>query len=121
MENPAKSGKNLKPILLLFIVISVSAPSSARPLSANLLQSLTATEPALNLALPMENMDDVFVNPAMEKDSEHVLPCHTEIGEGSDIGSARLAGKFGPMILNLLPKGTVPPSGPSKGTNSLNN
>ncbi|KAG5223430.1 hypothetical protein IMY05_C0964000200 [Salix suchowensis] len=121
MENPAKSGKNLKPILLLLIVISVSAPSSARPLSADLLQSLTATEPALNLALPMENMDDVFVNPAVEKDSEHVLPCHTEIGEGSDIGSARLAGKFGPMILNLLPKGTVPPSGPSKGTNSLNN
>ncbi|KAG4392836.1 hypothetical protein AAZX31_04G202400 [Glycine max] len=30
-------------------------------------------------------------------------------------------GKYGPMILNMLPKGPVPPSGPSKGTNNLNN
>jgi hypothetical protein len=116
MANPAKSGKNLKPILFFFIIVSLSTSSSARPLYTNLLQSITATESAL----PMENMDDVYVNPTMEKDSKHVLPCHMEIGEGSNIRSTRLAGKFGPMILNVLPKGTIPPSGPSKGGNSLN-
>ncbi|PNX57536.1 hypothetical protein L195_g058744, partial [Trifolium pratense] len=31
------------------------------------------------------------------------------------------AAAYGPLILNMLPKGKVPPSGPSKGTNNLNN
>ncbi|XP_028778859.1 uncharacterized protein LOC114735338 [Neltuma alba] len=33
----------------------------------------------------------------------------------------RRARKYGPLVLNMLPKGGVPPSGPSKGTNNVNN
>ncbi|KAF3330400.1 hypothetical protein FCM35_KLT03754 [Carex littledalei] len=32
----------------------------------------------------------------------------------------KLDSRFGPMVLNILSKGRVPPSGPSRGTNELN-
>ncbi|KAL2339465.1 hypothetical protein Fmac_007405 [Flemingia macrophylla] len=63
-----------------------------------LLTSSSATARPLNLALP----------------SDTVAP--------PEEGHLRVAGKkFGPLVLNMLPKGPVPPSGPSKGTNGLNN
>ncbi|GFZ15095.1 hypothetical protein Acr_24g0012850 [Actinidia rufa] len=33
----------------------------------------------------------------------------------------RLRSRYGPLFLSMLPKGSVPPSGPSKGTNNMNN
>lgn len=32
----------------------------------------------------------------------------------------KLDSRFGPMVLNILARGRVPPSGPSRGTNELN-
>ncbi|KAF7830873.1 hypothetical protein G2W53_013206 [Senna tora] len=54
-----------------------------------------------------------------------VLPCHHHAEAAGRIGASPakrvVAGKYGPLVLNMLPKGTVPPSGPSKGTNNVNN
>ncbi|KAK9913847.1 hypothetical protein M0R45_037653 [Rubus argutus] len=66
--------------------------------------------------------DNVSQNPSIL-----VLPCHTHDGEtgfratpNPGFGAAAANRKYGPLVLNMLPKGTTTPSGPSKGTNSLN-
>ncbi|KAG5148394.1 hypothetical protein JHK82_015275 [Glycine max] len=103
-------------LLLVFLFLT---SSSARPLNdENNYFSLAATEPSLNLALP----SDRVVVPE-EPAPRHVSGCgHTRVAGMLALPGTRLAGgKYGPMILNMLPKGPVPPSGPSKGTNNLNN
>jgi hypothetical protein len=120
----AKSDQ-LKPLhlatMLLFAFLIISS-SSARPL--NVPQNLAAGEPALYLALPADST--VVVAFPLEKDgsSRAVFPCEMEESGKPKAGfpaSPRLAGKYGPMILTMLPKGSRPSSGPSKGTNSVHN
>ncbi|KAM1020360.1 hypothetical protein ACFX13_042337 [Malus domestica] len=98
-----------KLLLLLLLVVFASVLTSSA--SARLLNG--------HLTLLLENPS--------ESQKQQVLPCHTNdsniqasAAETPRFGAAAAA-KYGPLILNLLPKGTKPPSGPSKGTNDLNN
>lgn len=86
-------------VLLVFLFLLSSSPSSARLLN--------------NIALPSQ-----------EEPAGHVSPCdHMSVVAGKlpSPGMKVAGGKYGALILNMLPKGTVPPSGPSKGTNNINN
>ncbi|XWS08380.1 hypothetical protein CRYUN_Cryun41cG0074700 [Craigia yunnanensis] len=117
-------------VLFLFFFTSTSL-SSARLLNDFLSHGLPATDPTFNLALPVDNDNDND-NDVFDK-SEHdpkpqVLPCdHMVPIKNSHVGiimrspTPRLAGKYGPMILSMLPKESVPSSGPSKGSNDVKN
>uniref|UniRef100_A0A5B7CB11 Uncharacterized protein n=1 Tax=Davidia involucrata TaxID=16924 RepID=A0A5B7CB11_DAVIN len=113
MAKPIKLYHLTATTIFFFLIISQSS-SSARPLNGFYPNSLAATEPALNLALPGDN----GASPP-EKDSS--LPC--EMDSSTEIlAPKRLGGKYGlPLVLNMLPKGPAPPSGPSKGTNNIKN
>ncbi|KAL4332549.1 hypothetical protein GQ457_07G019800 [Hibiscus cannabinus] len=101
----------------VFIFSSVSL-SSARLLNGN----PSATRPTLNLALPVA-VDGSDQDP---KSTALPLPCdHMVSFKSFRVGVLRsptqkLDGKYGPMILSMLPKGgQVPSSGPSKGSNDI--
>ncbi|KAL6131703.1 hypothetical protein ACLB2K_070077 [Fragaria x ananassa] len=97
--------------ILLFVFLVLSSSASARLLN---------------------NVGNV-----LQKPSVLVLPCHTHDGEGNSnqetgvtgfrasatprFGAAAKNRKYGPLVLNMLPKGRTTPSGPSKGTNSITN
>ncbi|XP_058207360.1 uncharacterized protein LOC131320628 [Rhododendron vialii] len=103
--------------ILIFLIISHS--SSARPLNG-LNPSAQLPE---NLALPGEHRG----GPSEKDSSQQVFPCEMESDQnsGSEFAPAartRLGGRYGPLFLSMLPKGSsIPPSGPSKGTNDENN
>ncbi|TKY73934.1 hypothetical protein E2542_SST02693 [Spatholobus suberectus] len=119
MANPHANGRrrHLAAVLLVFLLLT---SSSARPLNDYF--SHAATEPTLNLSLPSDRVV-VVVPPEEEVPAGHVSTCgHGRVAGKLPLPGTRLAGgKYGPLILNMLPKGPVPPSGPSKGTNSINN
>lgn len=116
-------------LCVLLILLVVSTCSSARLLNDDQLP---------HLELPKaHNKHNVFLpeNPSHEEAHHHlrpqqrVFPCHTDNTDQASsshlpaaprFGAAAVA-KYGPLVLNLLPKGTNPPSGPSKGTNDINN
>ncbi|KAL6980821.1 hypothetical protein U1Q18_022460 [Sarracenia purpurea var. burkii] len=111
---------NLLPptILIIFLIIVSQSSSSARPVNGFYPDSsLPATEPRpLNLALLGEHGGALSATTS-EKDysSDHrALPC-------DQMGSKTLGGRYGPLFLSMLPKGSVTPSGPSKGTDNVNN
>lgn len=110
--------------ILLFTCLFIFFPSSSSARLLNVPQNLAADKPALYLALPVDNAVVVAVYP-LEKGSDRVLPCEME--ESSNPRSAgfpaapRLAGKYGPLLLTRLPKGSTPTSGPSKKTHSVQN
>ncbi|RDX93549.1 hypothetical protein CR513_24175, partial [Mucuna pruriens] len=106
MANPRANHRHLAAVMLVFLLLtSWWSSSSARP---------------LNLALP----SDRVVPPEDEEPAGHVSTCrgHVRVAGKLPLPGTRLAGgKYGPLVLNMLPKGPVPPSGPSKGINSINN
>ncbi|BFG22975.1 hypothetical protein CerSpe_092490 [Prunus speciosa] len=108
-------------LCVLLVLLAVSTCSSARLLNDQL----------HHLELPKaQNKHNVFLpeNPSHEEaHHQHVFPCHTvntDQASSSHLPAAprfgaAAAAKYGPLVLNLLPKGPTPPSGPSKGTNNL--
>lgn len=99
MVKPRKK-QNLHLAAALLILLSlISSSSSARPLN-DFIQLAEAS----SITLP----------------SERAMPAEKE-GHISVVRGRGAAKSYGPLILNMLPKGKVPPSGPSKGTNNLNN
>lgn len=99
------------------MISSLSSLSSARVLHDDYIpQSLAMTKPeaAFSIALPSDNVE-ALKNTAEDDIKQN--PCH-EVSS-----SPKLAGRLHrPLVLNVLPKGTtVPPSGPSKRTNEVNN
>ena len=114
----------LTPILVFFFIsLIVSFPSSsARPLNKPL--NLAANEPLLELELPQENV--VVVAYSLDKDSHHALPCDMEPSKHSKLGfpykAPRLSGKYGPLLLSVLPRGQkTPPHGTSPGIHDNKN
>ena len=115
----------LTPILVFFfmsLIVSFPSSSSARPLNKPL--NLAANEPLLELELPQENV--VVVAYSLDKDSHHVLPCDMERSKPSKLAfpykAPRFSGKYGPLLLNVLPRGkSTPPSGPSPRIHDHNN
>ncbi|CAL0327553.1 unnamed protein product [Lupinus luteus] len=105
-------------LLLLFLFLISSSSSYARLLNG--VTSLVHSETALNIALPSEG---VFLK-EKEELVDHALPRdHTVVVTGK-VQSPEInlsGGKYGPLILNMLPKGTVPSSGPSKRINNVKN
>ncbi|CAL5204225.1 unnamed protein product [Lathyrus oleraceus] len=85
-------------LLLSLLILLISSSSFARPL--NDFNQLSATS---NLELP----SDRAVMKPEKKGHVLVVACGGKVN--------------GPLILNMLPKGPVPPSAPSKGINNLNN
>ncbi|GAV62487.1 hypothetical protein CFOL_v3_06010 [Cephalotus follicularis] len=120
MTNQHKPSYYFIPTLLFFFLLisSLSSLSAARLLKDHFHpQNLAAMEPKLNLALPSKKVTESSVY------NNHVSSnCHMETTQKSHMG-IRATPNFAAasMIFNLLPKGTVPSSGPSKGTNNLNN
>ncbi|KAH7854585.1 hypothetical protein Vadar_015624 [Vaccinium darrowii] len=104
---------HLTATILIFLIITQF--SSARPLRA----FNPSTELPENPALPGGALP--------EKDSsEQVFPCEMESNQNSatefsSAPKARLGGRYGPLFLAMLPKGSVPPSGPSRRINDDNN
>ncbi|KAE8682255.1 hypothetical protein F3Y22_tig00111273pilonHSYRG00360 [Hibiscus syriacus] len=104
--------------LLVFSFSSISL--SSRLLGGN----PSAAQPTLNLGLPVsvEGSDKPDQDP-----KSTALPCdhHKVQFKNFEVGVLRsptqkLAGKYGPMYLSMLPKGgKVPSSGPSKGSNDI--
>ncbi|XVF29910.1 hypothetical protein REPUB_Repub16aG0011200 [Reevesia pubescens] len=115
---------NITAVVLIFLFIFISnSLSSARLLNDFVSNGLPATEPTLNyLAL---TVDDDFNKSEPDPKPQQVLPCdHMVPIKNSHVGilrPPRLAGKYGPMILSMLPKGPVPSSGPGTGTNDVKN
>ncbi|KAK3422711.1 hypothetical protein EUGRSUZ_G03127 [Eucalyptus grandis] len=124
--------------ILLMIVLAVWQPlsvaSAARPLTrvVQLPPTSSDREPAsaLNLALPRRgDTVEVVVIPADRATELGTIVSCEETGLRSSSGSTasfrsrrgRRSRTFGPMFLNFLPKGSAPPSGPSKGTNGAHN
>ncbi|CAL0305332.1 unnamed protein product [Lupinus luteus] len=85
-------------LFLLFLLLITS--SYARFLNGDI--SHASTKTTLNIAPPN---DGVFLMQKEEQDG-HVSPCYRmeEVVSG---------GKYMPLVLNMLPKGKVPSSGPS--------
>ncbi|PSS34418.1 Cytochrome c biosynthesis protein [Actinidia chinensis var. chinensis] len=65
----------------------------------------------------------VFGNEVMQKNEQTLMP--TDSGKNFDMEvyrPKRVGGKYGPLFLSMLPKGmVVPPSGPSRRTNDMEN
>ena len=93
-------------VLLLSVLLISTAPSSSAARLLNGDFSLTA----VNLALPSDN---VRSQAAHVETAGKLTRFHAT--------APRLAGKYGPLVLNMLPKGMKPPSGPSKRANNINN
>lgn len=126
-------------IAAIFILLTMFQSSSvlSRPLFNNGLDpnKYAATQPALNLVLP--GPDSVIstspptakINSGsdhrylVECDHDHVLDSNKKfIDMGLNKGELKkkLEAKYGPLIFNSLPKGFyIPPSGPSRRTNSM--
>ncbi|CAL5204226.1 unnamed protein product [Lathyrus oleraceus] len=85
-------------LLLSLLILLISSSSSARPL--NDFGQLSASS---NLELP----SDRLVMKPEKKGQVSVAACGGQVN--------------GPLILNMLPKGVVPPSAPSKRHNNINN
>ncbi|EXB96521.1 hypothetical protein L484_011231 [Morus notabilis] len=103
-------------LILLTLLLHISSSSAARLLITN---HDAATERLLNLALPRNaggrNQEDA---------AGHVLPCNTGMANrraGMEFQVLWLCAKPGQLLLSMLPKGFVPPSGPSRRTNDNNN
>ncbi|KAH7548278.1 hypothetical protein JRO89_XS14G0094300 [Xanthoceras sorbifolium] len=136
MEKPNQPHNNLlkaTSLLLLFLFITItsnSSLSSARPLNINVQHhhhhhnhnhQLRQTEFESEsesvfriIALPSDSLKDIK------------RPCSSDDHRGMVADSGvpkypKLAGKYGPLLLNILPKGGVPPSAPGKGTNDVKN
>ncbi|XP_027336991.1 uncharacterized protein LOC113850608 [Abrus precatorius] len=91
-------------LLLLFLLLT-SSFSYARPFNS------------FNLALPSDR-----VLPVEEYPAGHMSPSHRmEVADKIPLPGMRVGRKYGAMVLNMLPKGSVPPSGPSKGSNYIKN
>ena len=111
----------LTPILVIFfmfLIISFPSSSSARPVNKPL--NLAANEPLLELELPEENV--VVVPYSLDKESHHVLPCDMEPSKpklGFPYKAPRLAGRYGRLLLSREVQ--TPPSGPSKRIHDNNN
>lgn len=106
---------------VLFLLILLAAPqfSTSRPINGFHSANIPAMEPGLNIALPKE----ILHIPPLESDPLNVSPCNlaSPVSTKSSASSkAELEEKYKPLLLNLLPRGKVPPSGPSKGTNNHN-
>ncbi|KAL9313773.1 hypothetical protein ACSQ67_019225 [Phaseolus vulgaris] len=115
MAKPQANHLHLASILLLFLLLTSSTPSSARPFTGSYF-SLGPTHATFNLALPSERL-------VLPETPGRVSACaHMRVAGKQPFPVTRLAGvKHKPLVLNMLPKGPVPPSGPSKGINNLNN
>ncbi|KAG8644831.1 hypothetical protein MANES_10G000157v8 [Manihot esculenta] len=79
-------------------------------------QNLASSEPTLNFLLLNNQVID-------SSNSNHILPCEIDSSNMSSTMTdrERVAEKYGLKILHVLAKGPVPYSGPSKGTNDINN
>ncbi|KAL5709879.1 hypothetical protein ACHQM5_020510 [Ranunculus cassubicifolius] len=93
-------------VVLLVVALFLSQSSSARPIVQIQSEKFIATNPAMNMVLDQENKGGVL--PAD--------PC-----VGVDLPLEKRIGRYGGLVLNVLPKGTITPSGPSKRTNNMNN
>ncbi|KAK7353536.1 hypothetical protein VNO80_18985 [Phaseolus coccineus] len=116
MTKPQANHRHLASIpLLLFLLLTSSTSSSARPFTDSYF-SLAATHNTLNLALPSERL-------VLPDTPGRVSACaHMRVAGKQPFPVSRVAAvKHTQLVLNMLPKGPVPPSGPSKGINNLNN
>ncbi|CAN8270087.1 unnamed protein product [Cochlearia groenlandica] len=93
-------------LLIIFISISISL-STARILPGQFLTK----------------MDDVIITGDLSHVSKSVVGCGgeemTTKTERSSYTPEVVAGKFGTLVLNALPKGNRPASGPSKKSNDV--
>lgn len=71
------------------------------------------------LLIIMLSCSSIFAARPLNDEIALALPSDNRVEKEYRVGCG---GKYGgAFIFNMLPKGTVPPSGPSKGTNNLNN
>ncbi|KAE8666544.1 hypothetical protein F3Y22_tig00112498pilonHSYRG00332 [Hibiscus syriacus] len=106
-------------VFFLLFIFSSTSVSSARLLNGN----PSATRPTSNIPLPVAV--DGSDKPEQDPKSTAV-PCdHMVPFKNLQVGFLRsptqkLAGKYGPMFLSMLPKGgNVPTSGPSRRSNDI--
>ncbi|KAI4306542.1 hypothetical protein L6164_029812 [Bauhinia variegata] len=107
------------PSLLLIFLLLVSS-SSARLFVT--FASAATRYSTLDIALPADNVNGM----PEKKEAGRVMPCDMEAAAGKSspeikVRAPRVAGKYGPLVLNMLPKGPVTPSGPSKKINHVIN
>ncbi|CAI9273838.1 unnamed protein product [Lactuca saligna] len=109
------------PLLFVFLVMSQSYLAAARPLMPDHVKAVITPELNLQRPGPLPEKISAGSNGVVVKKQN--VPCESS----SEIGEARLlkrygAGTYGSLFLSALPKGTtVPPSGPSRRTNGVNN
>ncbi|XP_054797456.1 uncharacterized protein LOC129302541 [Prosopis cineraria] len=102
----------LSSVLLAVLLLLAASLSSARLFNG---VGLAATEPAtVALALP----SDTGVGAVNKVTASRVRSTKLRIRA---VALPRRTGKYGPLVLNMLPKGTVPPSGPNPQIHNVNN
>lgn len=114
-------------MILFFLLILMSSSSYARLLngfhgSHSHLQDFAATEPSLNLELPGQSIHETLKTQPTY-DSPHDLSCNMKTTQNSvaEVSPAQKLGQqYTSLWLNFLPRGDVPPSGPSGRTNNIN-
>ncbi|KAG9455183.1 hypothetical protein H6P81_008087 [Aristolochia fimbriata] len=101
------------PLFFFLLIVSTSPPSMARLLisagSDEVLQSFPSTVYSGNTVDVLPRQDGVLVDLTLISTSADKSRC----GE-------LLKMRYGSTLFNVLPKGYVPPSGPSRDTNSYN-
>ncbi|KAE8709785.1 hypothetical protein F3Y22_tig00110328pilonHSYRG00449 [Hibiscus syriacus] len=106
----ASSNKTQKSSQLVYFFFSSISLSSARLPNGH----QSATRPTSNLALPVAV--DCSNKPELDHKST-ALPCDHMVLRSP---TQKLAGKYGPVFLSMLPKGgNVSSSGPSKRSNDI--
>lgn len=97
-------------ILMVICVIVMSQASQARVLLGFLPKDVLAMGPKVEVASGFKSPDVNFQGKLEEptKNFESLPPTPEKV-----------IYNYRPLLLNLLPKGTVPPSGPSKRTNDF--
>ncbi|OMO94518.1 hypothetical protein CCACVL1_05948 [Corchorus capsularis] len=83
------------------------------------------TEPGLNLVVPQRNFQvrppaAGYMSANVDQPSK-LEDSRKNVGKVILRKAAKQGSGYRPLVLNLLPKGTLPPSGPSKRSNSLPN
>ncbi|KAJ4720214.1 hypothetical protein OWV82_008077 [Melia azedarach] len=112
-------------VMLLFsLLLTISQYSSARQLHDYLPQNLAVPEPtatSFRIALPSDKVEASPKKVKQQPRHDMEAKQNSEMRSFVSASAPKLAGKYRPLVLNILPKGTVPPSGPSKGINDVKN
>uniref|UniRef100_A0A803P1G9 Uncharacterized protein n=1 Tax=Cannabis sativa TaxID=3483 RepID=A0A803P1G9_CANSA len=118
-KSQSNSASTIPLIIFAFLLLASSSSFSVVVAARLLIIKNVAAEPARNLILP----GIIAAEEGSQGGGGRYLPCDSGNRKVGVMGfeALRLCGKHSEVVLSMLPKGVVPPSGPSRRTNDVNN